>query len=276
MKTSLALGLLLSTALFPSPVVLAATSSTTSSTTTAKQHTAARSLQQDDECANGEELVVLNILLDSTPEQTGYSLVCDMSDLWEKTADTAEPDSWLTDTVCVPESAQCTFSISDSASDGLLDGGWYSLTFGATTVAVYDYTPFTENTYCFGQGCTTADPALAPLEVLEEEEEECDTVFFGIKFDEAPQDVGILLSCDGVPIWTHLSFGPSMASESITLEECVSPSACCTFSVLDSANNGLAAPGNFELEVAYDSLMNYEGSMGLQYGLLSVAFGDCS
>jgi hypothetical protein len=29
----------------------------------------------------------------------------------------------------------------------------FSLKYGALTIAVYDYTAFTEETYCFGDGC---------------------------------------------------------------------------------------------------------------------------
>jgi hypothetical protein len=226
------------------------------------------------ECADGREVVSLGILLDAAPLETGYSLVCDSGDLWDVPAGsiTQPANSWVEDFVCVPTTDRCMFSISDSSGDGLLldDDGWYSVTYGATTIAVYDYMPFTKETYCLGNGCTAP-----PLELAEET---CDPVFLGITFDSTPEDVGISLTCEGTVLWSYLSFGPSEANQFLTLQECVSPAACCTFTITDSENDGLTAPtvGNFELEVAYDTVMSYDGTSGLNYGSLSMAFGSCA
>lgn len=64
----------------------------------------------------------------------------------------------------------------------------------------------------------------------------------------------------------------------VTLEECVFPDACCTFTITDSENDGLMSPdvGSFELEVAYEPVTSYDGASGLNYGSLSVSFGNCA
>jgi hypothetical protein len=174
---------------------------------------------------------------------------------------TSPAETWVEDFVCVATTDRCVFSITDSSGDGLLDDGWYSLTYGAATIAVYDYTAFTQENYCFGSVCTEL-----PLELAEPE---CDPVFLGITFDSAPEDVGVSLTCEGTASWSYLSFGPTKANPYLTLEECVSPDACCTFTITDSEND-------FELEVAYDTVTSYDGESGINYGSLSVSFGSCA
>ena len=234
---------------------------------------AARELMPQVECANGRELFSVNILLDSTPAETGYSLVCMTGgDLWDVPTGsiTSPAETWVEDFVCVATTDHCVFSITDSSGDGFTDDGWYSLTYGATTIAVYDYTAFTEETYCLGSACTEL-----PLELAEPE---CDPVFLGITFDSTPEDVGIYLTCEGTELWSYSSFGPVEANKFLTLEECVSPDACCTFTITDSENDGLTSPaaGSFELEVAYEAVTSYDGESGLYYGSLSVSFGSCA
>jgi hypothetical protein len=231
-----------------------------------------RNLQPDVECADGRELFAMSILLDATPLETGYSLVCASGDLWDVPAGsiTSPADTWVEDFACVDITDRCIFSITDSSGNGLFDDGWYSLTYGATTIAVYDYTAFTEETYCFGSGCDGL-----PLELVDVE---CDPVFLGITFDSNPEDVGIFLTCEGTTLWSYLNFGASEANQFLTLEECVSPDACCTFTITDDENDGLTAStaGSFELEVAYDTVTSYDGESGLSYGSLSLSFGSCA
>jgi hypothetical protein len=254
----------LASLLLPTMVVAAATASSA---------LAARELRPRVECADGRELFSMSILLDSTPLETGYSLVCNAGgDLWDvPTGSITSPgETWVEDFVCVATTDHCVFSISDSSGDGFTDDGWYSLTYGAATIAVYDYTAFTQETYCLGEGCTDL-----PLELAEPD---CDPVFLGITFDSTPEDVGIYLTCEGTELWSHSSFGTVEANKFLTLEECVSPDACCTFTITDSENDGLTSPaaGSFELEVAHDVITSYDGTSGLNYGSLSVSFGSCA
>jgi hypothetical protein len=256
MKSTLALLLL--------PVVSAAS---------AGKALASRELRPRVECADGSELFSISILLDSTPAETGYSLVCLGGGVfWDVHAGsiTSPAETWVEDFVCVATTDLCLFSIADSSGDGFTDDGWYSLTYGATTIAVYDYSAFTEETYCFGSGCTEI-----PLELAEPD---CDPVFLGITFDSTPEDVGIYLTCEDTELWSHSSFGQAEANKFLTLEECVSPDDCCTFTITDSGSDGLTSPaaGSFELEVAYDTITSYDGESGLNYGSLSVSFGNCA
>jgi hypothetical protein len=257
MKTTLAL-------LFLSMV--SASAGQGASTTTSRQ------TQSMLECADGTELASVSIFLDGNPSDTGYSLVCvSGGDIWDVApGDIPSPTRWVEDFACVGITDYCVFSIYDATGDGLLDDGWYTLNFGATTIATYDYSPFDEKTYCFGSGC-----AETPLELAEVE---CDPVFLGITFDSSPEDVGIFLACNNEVKWSYpvSSFGSDYASQFLTLEECVSPDACCTFTITDSANDGLTAPavGSFELEVAYETATHYDGASGLNYGALSYNFGS--
>lgn len=143
----------------------------------------------DDYCeGNHEEMAVLDFLLDSNPEETGYKLVCDHRNeddkteqvtVWDVEVGSLDPiakETWVYDNTCVSKRSTCVFTVYDGSGDGLLGDGWFALRYGATTVAVSNYQgdndPFTTDTYCFGPNCDTLPLERAEDQQQQDEEEE--------------------------------------------------------------------------------------------------------
>jgi len=136
-----------------------------------------RSLQIDEYCADDEEQAVFDLYLDSTPDETGWKLVCDDDNgnaVWDSPVGSLSLDlanSWVSETACISKESTCTMTIYDGAGDGFAEDGWYALRYGATTVAVYNYQgenePFSEDTFCFGPECEEL-----PLERAEDQEQQ--------------------------------------------------------------------------------------------------------
>lgn len=136
--------------------------------------------------------VVLDVLLDTNPHETGWKLVCDneteTQTLWDVPIGSLTPGSaeeWVQSIACIPNNSNCVFTIMDQSGDGLLRYGWYSLTVGATTVAAYEYgsnKPFLEETFCFGPECDQV-----PLE-LQDDDEYYDDYYNQPKDDEQEEN----------------------------------------------------------------------------------------
>jgi hypothetical protein len=232
-----------------------------------------RSLGED--CNAGQQTVEFNLFLDedSATEQ-GWTLSCDGETIWDVPVGSleAEPNSlsnsFSQDQVCVPENATCDFTIEDSYGDGLLLPGNYILKWGATTIAVYDHTPFEERSYCFGVNC-----AVPPQEIAED----CDIVYMYLKTDAKPEETSYSVECNGETIWEGSNH--TVANDEIQLETCIAPNSCCKLSVHDSGNDGLSNGGEDEnygaifLEWAYMQIIRYEGSNGYEFGTVMVDFG---
>lgn len=140
----------------------------------------------EEECLSTEVTAVLDISLDENSDQTGWLLECDGAVIWDVPAGSlSDPEgTWIKESSCIAETTKCSFTITDSGGDGLTGDGFYTLIHGATTVAVSEYgktVPFSENTVCFGRGCT--DPPLEQVDTGDESENVVDTP------DEEAEDI---------------------------------------------------------------------------------------
>lgn len=234
-----------------------------------------RNLQQEVvECENDEETVSFDLLLDDRPQETGFRLTCDGVDIWSVKPGhfLDRPTEWVTQQTCVPTSVKhCTLTLVDTSGDGLTGDGWFSLDFGATSIAVYDQLPFSTHTFCFGSNCDEA-----PLEVADMQKE-CKPVLLELGLDNAPKETSFKLVCDEQVLWNVKQLNSPF--EKIQLEECVQPYACCHFTIHDSGNNGLVTgnsthTGYFSLEADYQKKISYSGQDGMQFSTLSIAFGN--
>jgi hypothetical protein len=118
--------------------------------------------QTNNICSNNEELAVLEIQLDQNANETGYKLVCDGITIWDVPIGSLKDQpagAWKREQSCIrSDTIMCNFTISDEGRDGITggDAGFFSLFFGATTVAYLNYgkvAPFHEHSYCFGTSC---------------------------------------------------------------------------------------------------------------------------
>jgi hypothetical protein len=120
-------------------------------------------------CADTEEVAVFDIFLDQKAQDTGWQLTCDGKLLWNTPVNTltsADASTWKSESSCIATNTTCYFDIFDASGDGISNEGFYALTYGAVTVAVYEYgttNPFLKDTFCFGPNCETL-----PLELAEE------------------------------------------------------------------------------------------------------------
>jgi hypothetical protein len=115
------------------------------------------------DCLSNEEIAAFEINLDENSQESGWTLVCDGEVIWNvPSGSLSDPsNTWIMESSCIAETSGCAFTITDSGEDGLTGDGFYSLTYGATTIAVSEYgknVPFSERSVCFGIGC--ADPPL--------------------------------------------------------------------------------------------------------------------
>lgn len=89
--------------------------------------------------------VSLNLQLDEFPYESGYSLVCDGTTIWNVPVHTfLEAEKWafatVTEKTCVSPYACCEFVVEDEFEDGLTatEPGNFHLVYGDETVAQYD------------------------------------------------------------------------------------------------------------------------------------------
>jgi hypothetical protein len=131
-------------------------------------------------CAEGDTLARFEIALDDKPEETSWYLMCDdatsdtLTTLWNKPRGTLTvPKEAIVENACISSSSTCSFSIEDSAGDGL-ELGDYSLTFGDTVIDVYDNKPFVAKNFCIGHLCAptiqkAAEDAIGSIEDFDDE-----------------------------------------------------------------------------------------------------------
>jgi hypothetical protein len=121
-------------------------------------------------CAHTEEVAVFDIFLDQKAQDTGWQLTCDGKLFWNTPVNfltSADASTWKSERTCIATNATCYFDIFDASGDGLSNEGFYALTYGAVTVAVYEYgstKPFLKDSFCFGPSCENL-----PLELAEEQ-----------------------------------------------------------------------------------------------------------
>lgn len=248
-----------------------------------------------EDCNAGEELLDFFMHLDEdSVSENGWYLRCEGEGLiWDvpvgtmQTTDPNGPGYYMPPAtsnengmvhaqVCLPEDFTCNFTLVDSWGDGLLYPGYYSLTFGATTIAVTTAdTAFSEQTHCFGPHCNPDATASLPIELVEE----CDNIYANIRTDLNAEQLSFNVTCDGTTVLHKSDF--STPFEEYIGEKCVSVGACCIATVTDTGNDGLIvgdASGEEELGFVYlewasEKVLWYTGQEGLKFGTLRVAFG---
>jgi len=132
---------------------------------------AATNENQEEElfCSDDEEEADFDIILDESPQDNGWLLVCDGVTVWEVyPGSLTEPfGSWISEKACVARTATCEFTLTDTAGDGLTANGFYALIYGATTVAASEYgtaVSFDEMVHCFGPQCDEVPLELQPMD----------------------------------------------------------------------------------------------------------------
>jgi hypothetical protein len=127
--------------------------------------------QSNNACSNNEEIAILEIQFDQNADETGYNLVCDDVTIWDVPIGALKDQpagAWKIERSCIrSDITLCNFTIFDEGRDGITgsENGFFSLSYGATTVAYLDYgkaAPFAENSFCFGIGCDS--PAIEQME----------------------------------------------------------------------------------------------------------------
>ena len=126
---------------------------------------------QDEElfCSDDEEEADFDIILDESPQDNGWLLVCDGVTIWEVyPGSLTDPfGTWISEKACVARTATCEFTLTDTAGDGLTANGFYALIYGATTVAASEYgsaVSFDEMVHCFGPQCNEVPLELQPMD----------------------------------------------------------------------------------------------------------------
>ena len=237
-------------------------------------------------------------------KDNGWTLECQYEDssqelLWETPIGFINHEKQtevIHEAACVPNSATCTLRIYDASGDGLQGGnvndaseaytGWFAFLHGATTVGTYknlEDPAFHELTYCVGPNCNKA-----PQEVQTNDENCQDIVYLAMQLDNRPQDTTYQLICgsDSEVVWDGKDF--TEAGAYVEEETCLPKDACCQFVVTDSDTNGLTAPvdvgaststramGFIYLERNYDPVLEYDGTTGQEFDVLSKTFGSCN
>ncbi|VEU34436.1 unnamed protein product [Pseudo-nitzschia multistriata] len=197
---------------------------------------------------------------------------------------------------CVPNSSTCTLHIYDASGNGLTGGnsdndftGWFAFLHGATTVGTYknlENPSFSELTYCVGPKCDKA-----PQEKQINDEDCQDVVYLAMQLDNKPQDTTYQLVCgsDETVVWNGSGF--TEAGAYVEEETCLPKDVCCRFVVTDedtqgltssidtsdpSLSDGTKAEGFIYLERNFVPLLEYDGSTGTEFKILSKTFGSCS
>jgi hypothetical protein len=197
------------------------------------------------ECNNDEKLLAWQIMFDSNPKETSWRLVCDGDEFWNVPAGTyrsGSANTWVTKSICISSAiGYCNFILADTAGNGFAegDGGWYSLTLDAETIAVYqnDGSYSSDITYCFGPECFNA----------------CNTLWFEMELDETPLETRIEIVCNGQMLWKYAPGADTQASDWITHEvACMDAMSCCKLTIFDSGNNGMTS-GSVYLQLNDDT-----------------------
>lgn len=238
------------------------------------------------------EDLIFTLFLDEFPEEVAYTLECDSVMLWDKPFNSySQEDAFeiMQDTViCLAPRDTCHFTIKDLYGDGLTaagydNPGYFALTHGAETVAMYDGSvgrdaDFVKLSYCFG-------PGVCPLDEIDmgadAETLSCEPVHLTLIVDEFPSEVGFKLDCGTEIIW-DVPVGTYSADEQFSTfvsDACVESLECCTFVVYDSWGDGLTSPqnnipGSFELVWDGGPVAFYDGSdSNAEYNELSFTVG---
>jgi len=238
-------------------------------------------------------------------QENGWTLECKYEDgeeklVWETPIGSLKHSTRteiVREAACVPDTATCTLRVFDSKGDGLQgreDGdstphsGWFAFLHGATTVGTYknlESPAFSELTYCVGPDCDQE-----PQEIQTNDENCQDIIYLAMQLDNKPQDTTYKLVCgaDKQVIWDGKDF--TEAGAYIEEETCLPKNACCKFIVTDedtlgltssvdtndpSLSTGSRSTGFLYLERNFEPILEYDGSSGEEFSVLSKTFG-CS
>ena len=259
-----------------------------------------------EQCPKGEQPLEFRFFTDNNSwKDNGWILECDSKEgdrdlVWSIPIGSIEKASHtevIREAACVPDKSTCTLNIFDAGSDGLQGSkngkpgdtsfaGWFALLHGATTVATYkslEDTEFSELTYCVGPDCDQE-----PQEVHKDCE---DIVYLAMQLDNNPTDTSYQLVCGGEKkdvfdkqlIWNGNGF--TEAGAFVEEETCLPKNACCEFIVVDGNSNGLTesvkktrnsdgvqSSGYIYLEMNFDPVLEYDGSTGEEFGVLTKRF----
>ena len=257
-----------------------------------------------EQCPVGEQALEFRFFTDSSSwKDNGWILECDNADnqkqlVWSipiGAIDKASHTQVIREAACVPDTSTCSLKILDASGDGLKGDnsegnsfvGWFALLHGATTVATYKSveTPeFSELTYCVGPNCDQE-----PQEVHDEDCE--DIVYLAMQLDNNPTETSYQLVCGGEGdglfdkkvVWNGSGF--TQPGAFVEEETCLPKNACCEFIVIDGTSNGLTsaipqasrtsgskAKGFIYLEKNFKPVLEYDGSTGEEFGVLTKRF----
>ena len=214
------------------------------------------------DCYPGEKEVEFTLFLDedSTTEQ-GWTMQCDDQLIWNKHVghlitfedDLDQSAPFVVDQACVPEAATCHFTIIDSYGDGIYTPGFFTLTYEATTVAVYDEEhAFEEISYCFGPGCPTNVPP--PREI----DDDCDNMYMYIQLDGSmDEEMAYNVKCNDEIIWHGLFNHTNLPLTGMEQQTCVPINSCCIFTASDSGMKEYG--GSVYLEWSSKTIIDYRG-----------------
>jgi hypothetical protein len=232
-----------------------------------------------EDCAQpGEQEAIFTLFLDEdSDKENGWKMQCDDVVVWNvptgsvlETAGfrTKMHRSFIRDTACIPVTSTCTFTIEDARGDGLQYPGYYTLTYGATTISVYNRKPFHENSVCFGPKCTVLADEVA---------QDYDDLYFYLKLDANPEETEYSIVCGVNTILEGKGYVSADAYLVIEEEAKVEPFACCTLTISDAGNDGLKEQeeefnGNaVYLDWATHEVISYGSDV--EFGTLSIDFG---
>ncbi|KAG7343771.1 hypothetical protein IV203_021779 [Nitzschia inconspicua] len=253
---------------------------------------------QSQSCSNdGEEVLEFRFFTDAQSYiDNGWNLECEYDDgsstetIWSVQPGTlrqSDSTEVIREATCVEPTTTCWLTIVDLKGDGLLaeyptDGftGWFTLVYGATTVAVYSNEPtpeFEELQYCVGPKCN-----MIPQEVsagVDTKNSNCEEelAYLYLQTDGKPQDTSYHLECNGETLWKRDGLGDAGAY--IEEETCITKDMCCTFTINDGDTNGMTTPtdigaaGYVFLEWNFEVLLEYDGITGEEFDTKTVEFG---
>lgn len=262
------------------------------SPTVAQRSTQRRATVTDTFCEDDEELAKLEFLLDPKAEETGWRLECDGNLIWDAAPGSllGKHNTWITEIACVNVESTCNFIVHDIFGDGLSDGGWYTLIYGARTIATYDHESspqFLEDTSCFGPGCydetieTTGLDSTDDATTPQQQEYDCpdgeELAILDIMLDENPIETGWKLNCDkseynvfDTPSGFILDAEPYSWIEE---HSCISTQSTCSFTMYDSGGDGLLGDGWYALRFGATTIAAYEFATNVPFRAETVCFG---
>lgn len=263
-----------------------------------------------EQCPSGEQSLEFRFFTDNNSwKDNGWTLECDYEDdkrelVWSVPIASLQfqgRTEVIREAACIPDTATCYLNIFDAKGDGLQGSkngdpstesfaGWFAFLHGATTIGTYknlEEPRFSELSYCVGPECDQEPEELG--------DEDCqDMVFLAMQLDNNPADTTYQLMCGGEDgvfdkkiIWDGKGF--TKAGEYVEEETCLPKDACCEFIVVDGNSNGLTEEvddatargmtdgikpmGFIYLERNNQPVLEYDGSTGETFGVLTKKFG---